>query len=110
MTLPGAATRRDLKARLAARVQEDAAFLRALWTDPRAAVHEELQRLAPGSELPAELDIRVVQETATTLYVVLPPGAEKAVELADTDLLDVAGGTPLNPQPLPPGRHHLNRS
>jgi hypothetical protein len=55
---------------------------------PNATVTQEL-----GVSIPASMEIRVVEETPSTLYLVLPsqpiaPGQE----LSDRDLEQVAGG------------------
>ena len=45
-----------------------------------------------GQELPANLKVKAVEETADTYYVVIPHVAKDGAELADADLEKVAGG------------------
>ena len=44
-----------------------------------------------GRRIPAEIDVRVVEETPNTLYLVLPPNGASG-ELSDKELDAVAGG------------------
>jgi hypothetical protein len=67
-----------------ARASADAAFRAALLTDTRAAIKN-----AYDLELPPSIDLRVVEETPSTFYLVLP--AQTAV-LTDEQLAAVAGG------------------
>jgi hypothetical protein len=69
---------------------QDDAFRQRLLADPRAAVEEEL-----GTRLPEEVRVVAVQETADTIYLVVPfrsTEAQEAGELSDQDLEAVAGG------------------
>ncbi len=54
-----------------------------------------MARLRPGASLPAGLEVRVVEETPTTAYIVLPTGpvAGPGEELSDADLERAAGGS-----------------
>ncbi|MBI4276868.1 MAG: NHLP leader peptide family natural product precursor [Armatimonadetes bacterium] len=72
------------------RAMKDPAFRKELLADPKAA----LQRLL-GEELPAELNVRVVEEDANTVYLVLPPASEGPGELSEAELAGVAGGGPV---------------
>ena len=77
-----------------ARAWKDEAFAQELRADPKAALARELGRMQPGVTLPEDLEIRVLEETPTTLYLVIPP---KPVaydgELTDADLDLVSGGS-----------------
>jgi hypothetical protein len=77
-------TRRDLEAQIIAKAQADESFRQALMGNPKAAIEKEL-----NGELREGVEIKVVEETASTLYLVLP-----AVEgeLSEADLDRVAGG------------------
>ena len=79
--------RSDFEKRLIDRANSDAGFKQLLVTDPRAAVEREL-----GVKVPAGANVKVLQETADTLYLVLPLDASN-VELSDEQLESVAGGT-----------------
>ena len=64
---------------------QDDAFRETLLANPKAALSQFL-----GTELPAELKVSVVENTPTTLTLVIPPKLND--ELDDTDLEAVAGG------------------
>src|SRR5437773_7649927 len=65
------------------------AFRQALRSDPRGAVEKTL-----GSKLPAGLQVKLVEETADTFYLVLPANLDRAPagQLSDQQLDAVAGG------------------
>jgi hypothetical protein len=90
MTTPPTPTRRDVELQLIKRAWTDEAFARQLQEDPRRAVEDAL-----GVQLPAEITIQVLQETPTTLFLVVPPQPDTLPEgeLTDADLAAVAGGT-----------------
>ena len=54
--------------------------------DPKATFEQE-----SGQRLPADLEVRVLEETEGTVYLVLPPKRAPG-ELSDADLDSVAGG------------------
>ncbi len=86
----GGVGRAGVKRGLIERSLEDDAFRQRLLEDPKGAVEQEL-----GTPLPAEVEIRVVEETADTVYLVLPFGASPSArggEIPDRDLESVAGG------------------
>ncbi len=79
---------REVQGKLIGRAWEDQAFKARLLSDPRAAIEQ-----ATGLKLPAGVSVKVLQETADTLYFVIPLsplGAEG--ELSDEALAAVAGG------------------
>ena len=59
--------RAEMERRLIERSLRDDAFRQSLLADPKAAVEEEL-----GRRLPEEVQVRAVEETADTVYLVLP--------------------------------------
>ena len=67
--------RAEVEGRLIQRRLEDEPYRRRLLEDPKAAVEEEL-----GARLPEGVQVRAVEETVETIYLVLPSGspAEKA--------------------------------
>ncbi len=82
--------RAEMERRVVERSLKDDAFRQRLLADPRAALEEEL-----GTRLPEELQVRAVEETADTIYLVLPsasPVAGEGGELSDRELEAVAGG------------------
>ena len=79
----------ELQARLIARAWDDEEFKRRLLSDPKAAIGDELD-----IELPEDLEIEVVEETATKICLVLPvsPRDGSDQELLDEAIDAVAGG------------------
>jgi Nitrile hydratase, alpha chain len=82
-------TRRDFELQLIEKAWKDDAFRQALRSDPRGAVEKAL-----GGKLPAGLQVKVVEETADTFYLVLPAKLDRAPagQLTDQQLDAVAGG------------------
>lgn len=81
--------RKNFESQLVARAAADESFRQALVSSPRSAVEQAL-----GIVLPPSLELRVVEESPGSVYLVLPPknGAASAGELSDLDLESVAGG------------------
>jgi hypothetical protein len=110
MTEAAGGGRVDLERRLIERSLQDESFRQRLLKDPRATVEQEL-----GAQLPADMQVQVVEETVDTIYLVLPevsPAGEGG-EISDLDLETVAGGVSAGcpsitddpgecPQPLEP--------
>ena len=65
----------------------DAKYRAALLRDPKAVFEKQL-----NTTLPASMKVKAVEETADTLYVVVPFVAKPGQELSDTALEQVAGG------------------
>ena len=88
----------EVRRGLIERSATDEAFRKHLLADPRGTVEREL-----GKTLPEEVEVRVVEETPETIYLVLPPraaGLREDGELSERDLDAVAGGWD---QEVPPG-------
>ena len=71
---------------------EDDAFRQRLIEDPKGAVEEEL-----GRRLPEEVRVVTVEESADTIYLVLPSTSMAGGEggaLSDQELESVAGASP----------------
>ena len=85
----GGGSRAEMERRLIDRSLEDQAFRQRLLADPRAVIEHEL-----GSRLPESVEVRVVEESAETIYLVLPSASPlgHGVELSDQELEAVAGG------------------
>jgi hypothetical protein len=69
---------------------DDEEFRQRLLEDPKGAVGEEL-----GTRLPDNVEVRMVEESADTIYLVLPsssPLVGEGGELSDEALEAVAGG------------------
>ena len=84
MAAPSTSSRRELEAQLIARAWQDDGFKQRLLTDPKAAVAE-----AVGIDVPSGIEIRVVEETPNTLYLVIP---QNQTELSDEQLDAASGG------------------
>jgi len=68
------------------KARTDAAFRSQLQSNPKAAVESEL-----GISIPADLNVKVVEEKPNEFYIVLPP-KEQSGQLSDAQLAGVAGG------------------
>jgi hypothetical protein len=84
-----ASGRAEMERRLIEKSLQDEAFRQRLIEDPKGAVEQEL-----GTQLPEGVRVVSVEETAETIYLVLPStstaGAEGG-ELSDQQLESVAG-------------------
>ncbi|HRE48867.1 MAG TPA: NHLP leader peptide family RiPP precursor [Aggregatilineales bacterium] len=69
------------------RAKKDAAFRSQLMSNPKAAVAAET-----GWQIPDNVTVKVVEESADTFYLVIPFSSEGS-ELGDEQLEDVAGGS-----------------
>jgi hypothetical protein len=90
MTEAGAGGRRaEIERRLIERSLEDESFRQRLLADPKGTLEEKL-----GTRLPEGVQIRAVEETADTIYLVLPSSSPLGGtrELSDSELEVVAGG------------------
>ena len=84
-----AAGRAEMERRLIERSLQDDVFRQQLLADPRAIIERET-----GTQLPEDLRVVAVEETADTIYLVLPSTSPvgEGGELADQELEAVAGG------------------
>lgn len=84
-------TRADFERKLIERSWEDETFKQELLSNPKAVYARE-----SGQELPQELEIEVLQETANKVYLVFPSNPAPAItdgeELSEEALETVAGG------------------
>ena len=81
--------RSEMERRLINRSLEDETFRQSLLDDPKGTIEQEF-----GSRLPVSIEVRVVQESTDTIYLVLPSRAAVAQggELSDQELEKVSGG------------------
>ena len=80
--------RDELQSRLIERATRDQGFREELMRDPRGVIGREM-----GIDVPEGVEIKVVEESPTTSYLVLPPApASPGQELSDRELEAVAGG------------------
>jgi hypothetical protein len=78
--------RQAIEEKIILKAQEDAGFKQQLMSNPKAAIQEVL-----GLEVPPTIDVQVLEESPTRLYLVLPVDPD-SVELPDEMLDKVAGG------------------
>jgi len=78
-----------MERRLIQRSLQDEHFRQQLLADPKAIIEREI-----GRQLPEEIRVVAVQETADTIYLVLPSTSQvgEGGGLADLELEAVAGG------------------
>jgi hypothetical protein len=76
----GGGGRAEIERTLVRRSVEDEDFRRRLLDEPKAAVEREL-----GTRLPEGVEVRVLEETADAIYLVLPSTSPigEGVELSD---------------------------
>ncbi|AET69224.1 TOMM propeptide domain protein [Desulfosporosinus orientis DSM 765] len=82
-------TWQEFQNELIVRALKDESFRKELLADPKAMVEKEMARLKEGAKLPASLEIKVIEQPANALYLVLPTMSD---ELSDEALDAVAGG------------------
>ena len=85
----GGGTRAEVERTLVRRSLQDEDFRQRLLDDPKGTVEQEL-----GTRLPEGVEVRAVQESADTIYLVLPSTSPigGGGEISDEDLEAVAGG------------------
>jgi hypothetical protein len=66
---------------------KDPEYMKLLKADPKDVIARQLQ-----TEVPAGVNVKVLEETADTMYIVVPYVAAEGAELSDSDLEAVAGG------------------
>lgn len=62
----------SLKVQIIKKAWEDPAFKKSLLSEPKKAINE-----AFGVEIPAEIQLKVVEESPTLYYLTLPPNPEE---------------------------------
>lgn len=80
-------TRKEAEEQLAIKSLKDPSFREKLKANPKAVIAEEF-----NTQVPDELTIEVVEETATKMYLVLPAAESVEEELSEEQLEAVAGG------------------
>jgi hypothetical protein len=83
-------SRAEIERRLIQRSMEDEDFRQKLIDDPKGALGQKL-----GERLPEGVEVRAVQESADTIYLVLPSTSavgDEGGEISDEALEVVAGG------------------
>ncbi len=74
------------RAQVIARAWSDPDFKVQLLNDPKTVL------AGYGVDVPAGLDIKIVENTADTMHIVLPAVPSQAGDLSDEDLQNLAGG------------------
>ena len=89
MTEAAGGGRAEVERRLIERSLQDEEFRQRLLDDPKGTVEQEL-----GSALPQGVEVRVVEESTDTIYLVLPSASAvgEGGSLSDRELDAVAGG------------------
>jgi hypothetical protein len=80
-------TRMELEEMIIKKALQEEDFKKLLLSDPHKAIAEM------GLDIPADMEINILEETAQTSYLVLPHISE---ELSDDALELIAGGTSCN--------------
>jgi hypothetical protein len=82
-------SRHDFESHLVVKAWKDESFKRELINNPKAVVARE-----SGKDHPADIEIRVLEETPNTRYIVIPnaPSSMQIQELSEEALDAVAGG------------------
>jgi Nitrile hydratase, alpha chain len=85
----GGGSRAEVERRLVQRSLQDEDFRQRLLDDPKGTLEQEV-----GGRLPESIEVRVVEESADTIYLVLPSASAvgEGGEISDEDLEEVAGG------------------
>jgi hypothetical protein len=85
----GGGGRAEAERTLVQRSLEDEDFRQRLLDDPKGTVEQEL-----GTQLPEGVEVRVVQESQQSIYLVLPRASAvgEGGEISDQQLEAVAGG------------------
>ena len=84
----GGGSRAEVERTLVQRSLEDESFRQKLLDDPRGTLEQEL-----GTQLPEDVEVRVVEEGSDTIYLVLPSvsAGGQGGSLSERDLEAVAG-------------------
>ncbi len=91
-------SRENLEKRILARSMKDSRFRKALLAAPRETLERELSALTGTRvSLPTDIDVKVLEETATSFYLVLPSApATSETEFPDAELSDIETPWELN--------------
>jgi len=90
MPLP---TLEEIQDHILKKAAKDHGFRQTLLANSKAAIQRELASKYPGfPQLPAALEINVVEQSQNKIFVVLPPALPESRELTNEELENVAGG------------------
>ncbi len=82
-----AVTRGQLLDKIVEQAEHNPDYYGQLMKDPRNLMSRQL-----GTAIPSNVNIKVIEETPDTYYIVLPYKPKEGAELSDSDLEKVAGG------------------
>ena len=80
-------TRGQLNDKIVEQAQNNPSYRERLMKDPRALMAKQI-----GTDIPANVKVEVLQETADKYFIVLPYMPKEGAELDDAALEKVAGG------------------
>jgi hypothetical protein len=95
---PKLSTWQEFHNELIVKALKDENFRKELIADPKAVVEKEIGKIKEGMKLPATLEIKVIEQPANAIYLVLPTVTD---ELSDEALDGVAGGKDFKDWPTP---------
>jgi len=79
-------TRKEIEEKLIVKAWQDSSFKQELFSNPKSALEKE------GISLPENIEVRVVEESSTAFYLVIPTPPVGTEELSEAELESVAGG------------------
>ncbi|SMC69826.1 NHLP leader peptide family RiPP precursor [Sporomusa malonica] len=82
-------TWKEFEAQIIAKALKDETFRRELIQNPKKVLQQEIDKES-GVKLPADLEVKIVEQPATTLIIVLP--SVPVGTLSDSELDQIAGG------------------
>jgi hypothetical protein len=85
--MPNTWTRGQLWDKIVEQAHQNPQYFEMLKHNPRGLMEKQL-----GTAIPASVNVKVIEETPDTYYIVLPYKAKEGAELSDSDLEKVAGG------------------
>jgi len=81
----------EFQNQLKVKAMKDENFRKELMNDPKAVVEREMSKLGVNQQLPATLEVKVIEQPFNALYIVMP--ATETGELPDDTLDQIVGGT-----------------
>jgi hypothetical protein len=87
MTTAATWTRGQLWDKIVEQARKNPKYYQQLMADPRGLMEKQL-----GTAIPKSVNIKVLEESSDTYYIVVPAIAKEGAELSDSDLEKVAGG------------------